>query len=313
MSLLRPLLILNCCAASALATLPVASKPRILFFTKSSGYEHSVISWKKGRPSHAESVLLKIAEQKGWDFTFSKDGRIFDSPELKEFRAVFFYTTGNLLEVGTDGNPPMSAQGKQALFDFVRSGRGFIGTHSASDTFHTANESKKGPDRFRNHGQQADPYVRFLGAEFIKHGAQQMATNRIVDSQFPGFQGLGKVIELHEEWYSLKDFSPDLHVLTIMETAGMKGSEYARPNFPSTWARREGSGRVWYTSMGHREDVWLNPAFQQILIGGIDWALGDSFGDTPANLNAITPGAMTNPPYTAPTKPTAEKAPKGKP
>lgn len=303
MSPLRSLLALCALALAVLgasATLPSIGKPKILFFTKSSGYEHSVISWKKGRPSHAEAILEKIGRDHGWEFVFSKDGRIFDSPQLQEFSAIFFYTTGNLLEPGTDGNPAMSATGKQALIDCIRSGRGFVGTHSASDTFHTANESQKGPDRFRNHGDQADSYVRLLGAEFIKHGAQQMAVNRVINPRFPGFQGLGQVVEMHEEWYSLKDFSPDLHVLTVMETAGMKGPEYARPNFPSTWARREGDGRVWYTSMGHREDVWLNETFQRILIGGIQWALGETFADIPANLAKVAPQAMINPAYVPP-------------
>jgi len=152
-----------------------AKKPRILFFSKSSGFEHSVISWKNGQPSHAEKVLLELGEKHGWDFEFSKDGSKFSKDYLAKFDAVFFYTTGNLLEAGTDNNPPMSPEGKEALFEFVRAGKGFIGTHSASDTFHTDNESKKGPERYLNHGDKADSYVRFLGAEFIKHGAQQIA------------------------------------------------------------------------------------------------------------------------------------------
>lgn len=290
----------------AAATLPPIDRPKILFFTKSSGYEHSVISWKKGRPSHAEAILEKLGRDHGWEFVFSKDGRIFDSPKLQEFRAIFFYTTGNLLETGTDGNPPMSAKGKQALFEFVRSGRGFIGTHSASDTFHTANESQKGPERFRNHGDQADAYVRFLGAEFIRHGAQQKAVNRVINPRFPGFEKVGESFEFHEEWYSLKDFSPDLHVLSVMQTTGMQGGEYQRPDFPSTWARREGNGRVWYTSMGHREDIWEHPSFQQILVGGIGWALAEITADTVPNLLEVAPGAMSNPAYMPP-KPSAAK------
>jgi len=95
------------------------------------------------------------------------------------------------LEEGTDKQPPMTAEGKQALFDFVKAGKGFIGTHSASDTFHTDNEDpRKGPERFLNHGDKADPYVRFLGGEFtVEHGAQQVAKNTVTNPKFPGFRG----------------------------------------------------------------------------------------------------------------------------
>ena len=288
-----------------------AKKPRILFFSKSSGFEHSVISWKNGQPSHAEKVLLELGEKHGWDFEFSKDGSKFSKDYLAKFDAVFFYTTGNLLEAGTDNNPPMSPEGKEALFEFVRAGKGFIGTHSASDTFHTDNESKKGPERYLNHGNKADSYVRFLGAEFIKHGAQQIAKNSVVNPKFPGFEKVGTDYSFHEEWYSLKDFTADIHVLSVMDAPAMKGDEYKRPPFPSTWARREGNGRVWYTAMGHREDIWTNTVFQDILIGGIQWALGHVQADTPPNLKEVAPEAYTNPPYVEP-KPAAPAKPKAK-
>ncbi len=93
----------------------------------------------------------------------------------------------------------------------------------------------------------------------------------------------------------------------------MKGVEYQRPAFPATWARRHGKGRVFYTSMGHREDVWTNPIFQDILTGGISWALGDAEADVTPNIDRVTPGALTNPPYTppAPPKSAAAGAPSG--
>jgi type 1 glutamine amidotransferase len=194
----------------------------------------------------------------------------------------------------------MTPAGKQALFDYVRAGKGFIGTHAADDTFHTANESKKGPDRYLNHGEQADPYVRFIGGEFIIHGAQQVATNTVTDPSFPGFEKVGPSFAFNEEWYSLKDFAPDVHVLTVIDAPHMKGAMYQRPPYPTTWARQEGSGRVWYTAMGHREDIWTNPVFQEILVGGIKWALGEAPADVTPNIQTTAPGAYTNPLYVEP-------------
>ncbi len=289
------LLILAASTASALG-----APKKILFFTKSSGYEHSVISWKKGQPSWAEGVLNELGAKNGWEFTFSKDGSKFGTEYLSQFDAVFFYTTGNLLEPGTDGQPPMTPEGKQALFDYVRAGKGFIGTHSASDTFHTDNEANKGPERYLNHGEKADPYVRFLGAEFIIHGAQQPAKNTVIDPKFPGFESVGPEFNFPEEWYSLKDFTPDIHVLTVIDSPSMTGDPYKRPPFPNTWARTEGKGRVWYTAMGHREDVWTNPIFQNILVGGIKWALGEVDAPVPANIQEAAPEAYTNPPFVEP-------------
>lgn len=291
----------------AVATAADAPARKILFFSKSSGWEHDVISWKKGQPSFAEKQLLALGQEHNWEFTFSKDGSKFSPEYLAQFDAVFFYTTGDLCSPGTDKQPPMTLAGKQALIDFVRGGKGFVGTHAASDTFHTDNESQKGPERFANHCEKADPYVRFLGAEFIIHGAQQVATNRVIDPAFPGFAKVGAAFAFHEEWYSLKDFRDDIHVLTVMETAGMKGEMYKRPPYPNTWARAEGKGRVWYTAMGHREDVWTNPIFRQILVGGIQFALGEAKGDLTPNLKSAAPEALTNPFYVAP-KPAAPKA-----
>jgi hypothetical protein len=284
-------------------TVPAAPR-KILFFTKSSGFEHSVISWKNGRPGFAEKILLELGRKNGWEFTFSKDGSQFSPEYLAQFDAVFFYTTGDLCSEGTDKQPPMTAAGKQALFDFVRGGKGFIGTHSATDTFHTANESKNGPDRYANHGTNADPYACFIGGEFIIHGAQQVATNRVIDPKFPGFENAGDSFAFQEEWYSLKDFAPDDHVLTVIDAPGMKGPMYERPAYPTTWARQEGNGRVWYTALGHREDVWTNPVFQQILVGGIKWALGEVSSDVTPNIQTAAPGAYTNPQYAEP-KPAA--------
>ena len=303
-----PHLILALVSSLALTAHPHAAPPprKILFFSKSSGFEHSVISYKSGQPSYAEKFLTELGAKHGWQFTFSKDGSLFSPEYLKQFDTLFFYTTGDLTSEGTDKNPPMSAAGKQALLDYVNGGGGFVGTHSASDTFHTDNEDKKGPERYRNHGALADAYVRLIGGEFIKHGKQQVAKMRCMDTKFPGLEKYGEGFAFEEEWYSLKDFPSDIHVLLVQETEGMTDNEYKRPPYPATWARAAGKGRVFYTSMGHREDVWTNPIFQDVLTGGVKWALGDLKADVTPNLLTAAPGALTNPPYVEapPAKPT---------
>jgi type 1 glutamine amidotransferase len=297
------------CLVALTASAADAPKRKVLFFTKSSGYEHEVISCKKGQPSFAEKQLLELGAKHGIEFVFSKDGSKFSPEYLAQFDTVMFYTTGDLCSEGADGNPPMSVTGKQALFDFVKSGKGFVGTHSAADTFHTDNESLKGPERFANHGDKADAYVCFLGAEFIRHGKQQAGVNKVIDKTFPGFGQIGDSFSLLEEWYTLKDFRPEIHVLTTFNDPPLEGDDYKRPPFPNCWARLEGKGRVFYTAMGHREDVWTHPIFQEILAGALKWANGDAKApDMSPNLLKVAPGALTNQPYT-PTPPPKPKAP----
>ena len=277
-------------------------KRRILFFSKSSGFEHSVIKRNGGKPSFAEQILAELGPKHNFEFTFSKDGSLFTPAYLAQFDAYFFYTTLDLTTEGNDKNPPMSAAGKQALLDAIKNGKGFIGSHSAADTFHTQPDPADKSSRYRTNGDQSDPYILMLGGEFIKHGAQQVAPMRVVDQKFPGFAKLGDSFAFQEEWYSLKEFQSNLHVLLVQETKDMKGEEYQRSPFPATWARMYGKGRVFYTSMGHREDVWMNPTFQDILVGGISWAVRNVDADVTPNLEKVAPGHLDIPPQT-PAKP----------
>jgi uncharacterized protein len=269
---------------------------RILFFTKSSGFEHSVIKKPGEEPGYAEKILKELGAKHGFEITHTKDGSVFTPENIARYDAFFFYTTGTLTEPGNDKNPPMSPEGKEAFLQAIRNGKGFIGTHSASDTFHTLPDPPDRSNRYINHGENADPYVRMLGAEFIKHGKQQVARMTAVDPKFPGFQSAGSGFDMMEEWYSLKDFSKDLHVLLVQETKEMQGADYQRAPYPATWARKHGNGRVFYTSMGHREDVWTNLTFQSILLGGIAWAVGNVPADVTPNIDKVAPGHAEIPP-----------------
>jgi type 1 glutamine amidotransferase len=133
-----------------------------------------------------------------------------------------------------------------------------------------------------------------VGGEFARHGEQQASRMHVVDPHFLGMKGLDD-FELKEEWYSLKNFAPDLHVLLVQITEGMKNLDYQRPNYPATWAHKYEKGRVFFTSMGHREDVWQNEIFQQILLGGLSWALGNVEADIAPNLEKVAPHASELP------------------
>src|SRR5688572_10753984 len=252
---------------------------KVLFFTKSAGFQHSVVTRKGEELAHAEKVLIEMGKKAGFDVTATKDGRLFTKDKLAEFDVIAFYTTMDLRTPGTDKSPPMPSNGKEVLFDFIRSGKGFVGFHCASDTFHSQ-------------GNKIDPYIRMLGGEFKTHGKQQKSKILVAKgTKFP-VKDL-KDFEMHEEWYDLFNFNPDMHVIQVQDTKSMEEESYKKlENYPMTWSRKEGKGRVFYTSIGHREDVWTNPLFQSVALGGMAWAAGNVEADVPTNFREVTPGAM---------------------
>ena len=87
---------------------------KVLFFTKSSGYQHSVIKRnKQDELSYAEQILVDLGKQHGYDVTATKDGRYFTPERLAEFDAAVFYTTGDLTIPGLDKQPPMPKDGPE--------------------------------------------------------------------------------------------------------------------------------------------------------------------------------------------------------
>jgi uncharacterized protein len=267
-------------AGRAFGATRVASK-RVLFFTKSSGFQHSVIARKGDKLAHAEQILTDLGKEHGFEVHCSKDGRLFEPDKIGEWDAFVFETTGDLTKEGQnkDGHP-MSADGLKAFLDAIHSGKGFVGAHCATDTL--GSHRGQGGD---------DPYIKMIGGHFGGHGAQQKVTIQVVDGKFPGAGGFGEgTFMIEDEWYNNIHLADDLHVIFAHVTEGMKGADYERPNYPQTWARKHGSGRVFYTSMGHREDVWSNPKFQGLLLGGLAWAAGNVDADVSPNVTSATPG-----------------------
>jgi type 1 glutamine amidotransferase len=270
-------------------------KKKLLVYTRSAGFQHSVVTAQDPKTKQSKTPLVheiwtKLADKHGFEVHCTKDGRVFLPESLKQFDAFFFYTTGDLTaEESKDGSPPMPKEGKKALLDAIAAGKGFLGSHCASDTFHSKGQPAANQDE-----KTMDPYIAMLGGEFISHGAQQKATMHVVDPKFPGVNGHAD-FTLLEEWYSLKNFAPDLHVILANETKGMHDWQYERAAFPATWARMHHKGRVYFTSMGHREDVWENPLFQQMLLGALSWATGQAEADITPNIQTATPKAMELP------------------
>jgi len=256
---------------------------KVLYFSRSAGFEHGAVKVVNGRPSISDRILTELGKRHGFEVVCTKDGRVFDG-DLDQYDAIAFYTSGVLTEPNKAKTPPMSVEGKEKLLRVIAEGKGFIGLHAATDSFHSKGE--------RNQNQtEVDPYIAMIGGEFIVHGAQQEATIRAASRRFPGVKKFGRVQKLEEEWYTLKNFAKDLHVILIEDNEGMTGDCYQRPPFPATWARMHDKGRVFYTSFGHRDDIWTNPDVQGIIAGGLAWAMGNVKVNVRPNIDKVTPKA----------------------
>ncbi len=173
------------------------------------------------------------------------------TPEaLKQYDGVIF--------ANTTGDLPIPD--KDAFVAWIKSGKAFIGTHSASDTFHGY-----------------PPYIEMLGSEFRTHGAQVKVECLNQDPNHPATRDLPAVYAVLDEIYQMTNFHrAEVHGLLTLDkhpNTGMPG------DYPIAWCKQVGQGKVFYTSLGHREDVWESETYQKHLLGGIKWALGLEPGD----------------------------------
>ena len=227
---------------------------KVLFLTKSSGYEHSVIHRENGELGFAEKVMLDIAEENGLFVVPTKDAGLLHPKMLEAFDVVMFYTTGELDKPNQkDMSSAMNPANRQALLDWVKNGGAFVGSHTASDTFHQwVNEDGK------------KPYIDFVGGEFAWHHSQQKGVLSIVKDH-PITSHLKSPWVIADEWYYFKNVSSTFTPLLTIDTKQMKEDHYKNQEpYPVTWIEEYGKGRIFSSALGHREDVWTNPDFQKM-------------------------------------------------
>jgi len=169
----------------------------------------------------------------------------------------------------TTGDLPLPD--KQGFINWIEKGHAFVGMHSASDTFHGF-----------------PGYLDMLQGEFETHGAQVPADLVAGDTEHPANAGIGAKWDLkQEEMYLIKRQDPSkVHTLWFLKHHPNKPDQAG--HFPVSWCRKAGTGRIFYTSLGHREDLWDDSAelkdrknsvevskqYQAHILGGIRWALG---------------------------------------
>lgn len=258
------------------ATVAEAENKKVLMFTKSAGFQHSVVKRDGDELGQAEKTVIELGKKHGFDVTATKDGSQINPENLKKYDAVYFFTQGEIDKEGLDKNPPVAEEHKHAILEYVKNGGGFVGTHcGGADTWHEFVEGNK------------KPFLEMVGGEFIVHGIQQKSRVDVIDPDFPALKGWPKSLTIIDEWYAYKGFHDNMRVLMMLETDGMVGQMYKRPPYPITWCSNYGKGRVFYTGLGHREDVWENPLYQSLVANGILWAAGALPGDATPNIKEL--------------------------
>ena len=223
------------------------AKRKVLYLTHSAGFKHEVLPL-------SEQILKQIGERSGaFEVTATQDCSVLSRIGLKPYDAVVFYTTGEL---------PISDAQKAAFLDFIRSGKGFVGIHSATDTFY------KWPE-----------YGELIGGYFDQHPWHQEVTINVEDQRHPATHHLERTFKITDEIYQFKDFSRSrVHVLLSLDATSVDLNKPAvhrtDKDFAVAWWRNYGKGRVFYTALGHRPEVWQDERFQRHLLGAVRWAMG---------------------------------------
>lgn len=234
-------------ALAALAALAVAAdakrptQPRILLFTKTSGFRHASI------PA-AVRAIKEAGAGSGLTVTATEDAAAFNDASLRRYAAVvFLLTAGDVL-----------GPAQQAAFErFIRRGGGYVGVHPASDTEY-----------------DWPWYGRLVGAYFRTHPQVQPATLRVSAARDPSTSVVPRAWARTDEWYSFsRNPRGSVRVLaTLDESTYAPGPAAMGVDHPIAWYHFFQGGRAWHTAGGHTEESYADPLFVRHLIGGIRYA-----------------------------------------
>jgi len=232
-------------AAAALAA--QAPNKKVLYLAHSAGYKHEVVPLSM-------QLLPELGKKNGFDVIATRDLTFLSPQSLKSYDAVVLYTTGEL---------PIGDADKANLLAWVKSGKGFAGIHSATDTFY-----------------QWAEYGEMIGGYFDNHPWHEEVTVKIEDAKSPATRHFaGPTWTLTDEIYQFRNWDrARRHVLLSLDTSSVdlkaNGVKRTDGDFALAWTSTTGKGRVFYTALGHRPEVWQSPEYQAHLAGGIKWILG---------------------------------------
>ncbi|MBI4880889.1 MAG: ThuA domain-containing protein [Planctomycetes bacterium] len=258
------LLLCGALAASAGQAAPAKELPRVLFLTHSAGFVHSVVKRPEaGGLSLAERRLVEAAEGR-FKIVPSQDCALLAPQELQGFAAVVFYTSGML---------PLSEEERGQFFSWIRKGGALVGVHSATDTW-----------------PEVPEYGALIGGRFDGHPWTQEVGVRVEDRAHPATRHLEERFTIADEIYQHRDFFR--HPLRVLLSLDPDSVDSARGNrqdrdYALAWCSDHGEGRVFYTALGHREELFSDERFTQHLLGAIEWAINGPDYSPPPPQGAV--------------------------
>jgi type 1 glutamine amidotransferase len=209
-----------------------------------------------------------------YEAVFSDDVEMFRPANIRQFDAICFNNTlGVLFE-----DPELRA----SLLGFVESGKGFVGIHDAIATFVQHPKYDQWPE-----------FGRMLGG--TENGGHpwngELMTMKVEDPGNPINAAFGgQDFQIADQAFQLQEpvFRDRMRVLLRIDAERSGPARRILPvrqqdkDFPMSWIRRHGKGRVFYTGLGHGPDVFANARMLAHLLAGVQYALGDlEADDTP--------------------------------
>lgn len=235
-----------------LAQTPTWKDVRILLYTKNGeGFVHDNIP-------NSIKALESLGKENGFQVVAEEDPAVFTEDNLKKYDVIVFSNTNNEV-FDTDDQ-------RVAFMRYTQAGGGFVGIHSASGT-----------------ERQWQWFKRLLGGTFLWHEPYQKFTVNIINKNHPSLAHLPEKWEKEDELYYLKELNLDLNILAVNDISTLTiPDKHSRKKpttfgnvFPSVWSQEFDGGRQWYTSLGHNNEDYKDPAFRKHILGGIISVIGE--------------------------------------
>ncbi len=243
---------------------------RLLMVTQSGGYQHASVTRSEDRLSPAEMAITELGVTSNIFRADCTQDVVKDLTKecLETYDIVLFYTTGGKERL------PIPPDVRDYLFTewIKQKGHGFIGTHSAADTY-----------------ADYPPYWEMLGGTFESHpwNSHETVSIAVHDAHHPASKPWGTSFEIQDEIYKFKNWQPEK--VRVLMSLDMAHTNHKEPyHVPILWVKEYGEGRVMHMSLGHNEAVWAHPTYRASILGGIRWMLGYEAGDATPNPEVST-------------------------
>lgn len=230
-------------------------------------------AWAHLPNPYAEAALEVLGRKSGaFQAVVSDDPRLLLSDRLSQFDALVMnniherdpFLPEDFAKLTADQKAAarkFDEAVKQSILDYVRAGKGIAGIHAATAAF-----------------QNWPQYGEMMGGFYSGHIYQEVSI-KLDDPQHPLNACFGgKPWRINDEIYLFGEpYSRDkLHVLMSLDLSQM-ADPGKRPDkdYAVSWTRTYGSGRVFYTTLGHDPQTYWNPLFLRHVLAAIQFAVGD--------------------------------------